>query len=284
MNLRDLERLRLYAERAYCRFHHPRYVPPDPLELVLPVREQPEREIVALVASSFALGRVGSIVAIVGSILGRLSAAAGGVLEGVTGLGFDDLLKLFEGMVYRFFTATEIASFLSAAGTVIREYGSLEGCFAAGLDPGEATVLPALEKFSWTLRGHMPEPCGILVTDPAKGASKRLHLFLRWMVRRDAVDPGGWSAVPASKLIVPMDTHMLRISRLLGITNRKTADIRTALEVTETFRCIQPEDPVRYDFALTRYGIHPEGRAEAAALLTGNGQSGERPTTPRAAP
>lgn len=267
MNVLDLERLRLHAEQAYRRFHDPRYVPPDPLEMVLPVRGQQEREVVAFVASSFALGRVGSIVSIVGRILDRLRAAAGDVLTGVTELGFDDLVQLFDGMRYRFFATAEISAFLFAAGAVIREYGSLEACFAAGFDRRESTVLPALERFSGAVRARMPVDCGILVTDPAKGASKRLHLFLRWMVRRDAVDPGGWNAVSASKLIVPMDTHMLRISRLLGITRRRTADIRTALEVTEAFRRIRPEDPVRYDFSLTRYGIHPEGRAEAAVSL-----------------
>jgi uncharacterized protein (TIGR02757 family) len=75
------------------------------------------------------------------------------------------------------------------------------------------------------------------------------------MVRSDAVDPGGWDEISPSKLIVPLDVHMHRICRFLGITSRKQADIRTALEITEGFRAFAPADPIKYDFALTRIGI-----------------------------
>jgi uncharacterized protein (TIGR02757 family) len=75
------------------------------------------------------------------------------------------------------------------------------------------------------------------------------------MVRRDEVDPGGWDDVPASKLIVPLDTHMHRISLQLGLTKRKQANLKAACEITAAFRSIEPEDPVRYDFSLTRLGI-----------------------------
>jgi uncharacterized protein (TIGR02757 family) len=77
------------------------------------------------------------------------------------------------------------------------------------------------------------------------------------MVRRDDVDPGGWHCVVPSDLIVPLDTHMHTVGRRLGFTHRRQADLRTALEVTAGFRKICPEDPVRYDFSLTRLGIHP---------------------------
>jgi len=78
------------------------------------------------------------------------------------------------------------------------------------------------------------------------------------MVRQDDVDPGGWENLPASKLIVPLDTHMHRICLLLKFTSRKQADLRTAIEITEAFRTISPDDPVRYDFALTRLGIRDD--------------------------
>ncbi|MFW6062129.1 MAG: DUF2400 family protein [Planctomycetota bacterium] len=95
--------------------------------------------------------------------------------------------------------------------------------------------------------------------DPSRGsACKRLLLWLRWMVRRDAVDPGDWRGVPASKLVIPLDVHMHRITRLLGFTRRKQANLATAMEVTAGFARLCPADPVRYDFALTRFGIHPD--------------------------
>jgi uncharacterized protein (TIGR02757 family) len=82
-----------------------------------------------------------------------------------------------------------------------------------------------------------------------------MNLFLRWMVRRDRVDPGGWDGIPCSNLIIPLDTHMHRISLALNLTKRKQANMNTALAITSCFKKIVPEDPVKYDFALTRLGI-----------------------------
>jgi uncharacterized protein (TIGR02757 family) len=94
------------------------------------------------------------------------------------------------------------------------------------------------------------------------------------MVRQDDVDPGGWEGVPASMLIVPLDTHMHRIGRGLGGTARKQADAQAAREVTEMFRDLAPEDPVRYDFSLTRLGIRPEGDLEGWIAACRGGRSG----------
>ena len=86
---------------------------------------------------------------------------------------------------------------------------------------------------------------------PSTGAAcKRLNLFLRWMVRRDGVDPGGWTAVGAGQLIVPLDTHTIRIGRCLRLTRRQSPGWKMAVEITDALRAIDPDDPVRYDFSL----------------------------------
>jgi uncharacterized protein (TIGR02757 family) len=85
-----------------------------------------------------------------------------------------------------------------------------------------------------------------------------MNLFLRWMIRKDKVDPGCWTDIPASKLIIPLDTHIHRIALLTGMTCRKQADIKTAIEVTNWFKRINPEDPVKYDFVLSRLGIRTD--------------------------
>ncbi|MCK4410112.1 MAG: DUF2400 family protein, partial [Candidatus Eisenbacteria sp.] len=132
----------------------------------------------------------------------------------------------------------------------------------------DETVLPALTSFVGGIADASCVAAGVEgacpLPDPARGsACKRLHLFLRWMVRSDDVDPGGWDAVPASKLIVPLDTHMHRFSLLLGLTDRKQANGRTALEITRAFRSFSPDDPVKYDFSLTRLGIRDDLSEEA---------------------
>ena len=133
-------------------------------------------------------------------------------------------------------------------------------------------MLPALALFVERLRaaagGHAA--CPSLLSSPEDGsACKRLNLYLRWMVRRDRVDPGPWRTVPRSKLVVPLDTHMFRIARALGLTRRRQANLATAVEITRGFARYSPRDPVRYDFCLTRLGINPllEGPALLRPLL-----------------
>jgi uncharacterized protein (TIGR02757 family) len=95
-----------------------------------------------------------------------------------------------------------------------------------------------------------------LLASPTRGsASKRLHLFLRWMVRSDAVDLGLWKSVDKAKLIVPMDVHMTRLCAILGLYEGRSVSLSAAVQVTESFARMEPTDPVKYDFALSRIGI-----------------------------
>ena len=120
------------------------------------------------------------------------------------------------------------------------------------------SYLPALAGFVQTLRKLAPNMRQNLLPSPSDGsACKRLWMYLRWMIRKDAVDPGGWNLSP-SKLIVPIDTHMFALGRNLKLTRRKQANLQTAIEMTKRFKQISLEDPVKYDFALTRLGIRAE--------------------------
>ena len=166
------------------------------------------------------------------------------------------IFRSFADFKHRFTTGEDVASMLLGAGRIIRQYGSLYECFISGLKNQAETVLPALSYFVGQLGSASREWKNSLLPSPWKGsACKRYNLYLRWMVRKDTVDPGGWNGVPLSKLIVPLDTHMHRICLSLGITSRKQADMRTATEITRAFKTWAPGDPVRYDFALTRLGI-----------------------------
>lgn len=243
------------------------YVHPDPLEFLYDYDDPADREVVGLLASSLACGRVAQILKSVRYVLRRMGPRPARFLRNASeaSLGRD-----FAGFRHRFSDGANVSAMLLGAAGVIERYGSLRNCFAAGLHDSDETVLPALSAFVRELSGA--GRCGHLLPDPAgRSACKRSNLFLRWMVRCDDVDPGGWDAVPAAKLIVPLDTHMHRIGLALGATRRKTADMRTALEITDAFRRIMPEDPVRYDFALTRLGIRSD--MDLSAL---SGRSGTR--------
>lgn len=238
------------------------YVHPDPLEFLYEYDDPADREVVGLVASSLAYGRVAQILKSVGNVLGLMGRRPLRFLQDASeaSLGRD-----FAGFRHRFTTGENVSAMLSGVKRVIDRHGSLGSCFIAGMGQDDETVLPALSLFVRELDGD--GRCGHLLPDPARGsACKRMNLFLRWMVRADEVDPGGWQAVSAAKLIVPLDTHMHRIALTLGATQRNAADMRTAREITDAFRRISPDDPVRYDFALTRLGIRSE--MDLSALLS----------------
>jgi uncharacterized protein (TIGR02757 family) len=150
---------------------------------------------------------------------------------------------------------------------VLEEAGSIERYFLRGYKSSDENVAGALSRFCDSLLGRYAEtnggfvPRGLkyLLASPSSGsACKRLNLFLRWMVRDDAVDVGLWKSIAAAKLIVPVDVHIGRLCRVLGFYERKTVSLAGALKITEAFAKIEPGDPVKYDFALSRIGILEE--------------------------
>ena len=247
--------IRDVLEPIYRRYHRRTYVHPDPLEFLYAWEDVKEREIVALVASSLAYGRVVQILKSVSIVLDKIGPSPH---RFVTGRSLKSMQRSFSGFRHRFADGNHMAALLYGAGRVIREFGSLENCLTAGLAPGQKTILPGLTYFFGQLTRGRQSP-GHLLPDPNKAsACKRLHLYLRWMVRNDRVDPGGWRWTAPSDLIIPLDTHMHAVARRLGFTDRLQQDRRTALEVTAGFKSICPEDPVRFDFCLTRLGIRSE--------------------------
>jgi len=240
-------------EALYRKYNKKQYIHPDPLEFLFHYQCLCDREIVAMVASSLAYGNVKQILNSVSRVLEKLGPTPSQFLKQASRKTLCDTLK---GFKHRFATGDQVATLLMGLKRAIEIHGSLYSCFLNGFSPNDATILPALSRYIRVLTDEGRNDPGHLIPLPDRGsACKRLNLFLRWMVRKDEVDPGGWDAVPESKLIVPVDTHMHRICLEIGFTTRRQADMRTALDITTAFKAIAPEDPVRYDFSLTRLGI-----------------------------
>lgn len=222
---------------------------PDPIQFLYSYHDPADREIAALAASSLAYGRVEQIIRNVSRLLAALGPEPAAFLRGCRSPGDAAGACLFR---HRFTPGEEMASVLFAAASVQRGGGgSLQESFRGARSSREAAILlvEAIHREAGLERSSM-------LPHPGLGsACKRLHLMFRWMVRRDGVDPGGWDAIGPAELMVPLDVHMHRAGLLLGMTSRSQADARTVDEVTEGFRRIRPDDPVRYDFALTRFGI-----------------------------
>ena len=246
-------------EKLYDTYNRREYISPDPLQFLWDYKESGDREIVGLIASSLAYGRVAQILKSVSAVLGRIGKPSSFVKK----TSLPDMRKAFSGFRHRFSTGNDIAGMLFSAQNALNKYGSLESCFIAGMNNAHGEMLSSMASFVKELRLDCCIYAGNLLPCPSRGsACKKLNLFLRWMVRKDKVDPGVWTNVPASMLIIPLDTHMDNICRTLGITRRKQANLKTAVEITNFFRQMNPDDPVKYDFALTRLGIINTGELQ----------------------
>ena len=247
--------LRPHLDRLYAQWNRPEFISPDPLQFAIGHKDLADREITGLIASSLAFGNVKQILASIRSVLDRVPQPAHW-LDGATPR---QIIETFADFRHRYSTGAELAALLTGAKYLREEFGSLGAALHAGMNEDEDDISPALARFVAALKSLGGTRENYLLPDPARGsACKRLHLYLRWMVRCDDVDPGGWPFIPASKLLIPVDTHIHRLATRLRLTGRNAADLRTSREITAAFRLIAPEDPVRYDFALTRLGIRSD--------------------------
>ena len=169
-------------------------------------------------------------------------------------------------MVHRWTRGDDLAALLWILRQMLEQAGSIEGFFLEGDRAGAEDVGAALDSFSTrALRldirkayGRVPRRPGVCYFFPrpsAGSACKRLNLFLRWMVRRDEIDLGVWTRVPASRLVVPLDTHVIRLGRCLRLTRYTSAGWRMAADITASLRAIDPVDPVRFDFSICHVGM-----------------------------
>ena len=244
------EKLKAFLEGLYYTYQRRELINPDPLYFLYDYKDVRDLEIVGLVASSLAYGRVAQIMKSVDKVLSCLTDSPHEFL--ITNKNFNIVPETFK---HRFTTGEDINNLLANISNVIKEFGTLEKFFENCMSDSE-NIFAALDKFSEELSKNKKPGAFSLVTAPKDGsACKRLFLYLKWLVRHDDVDPGGWKVIKPSDLVVPTDTHMHNIAQRLGFTSRKNADLKTAIEITEGFKKICPEDPAKYDFVLTRFGI-----------------------------
>lgn len=253
----DVDALRAELDRQYEAFNHPESAF-DPIQVVRRYPDVADREVVAFVSAGLAFGRVASVVASIEALCQVLGPAPASFIRDFAPARDGHPLL---GLVHRWTRGTDLVAVLWTLSRLLNDHGSLERAFAAGNDPEAEDVGPGLEAFSAAARavdlspayGLVPKTPGAhyFFSRPSTGAAcKRLNLFLRWMVRTDGVDPGGWTAVPARQLVVPLDTHTIRVGRCLGLTRRATPGWKMATDITRVLRQVDPEDPVRYDFSL----------------------------------
>ncbi|MEL6636431.1 MAG: TIGR02757 family protein [Bacteroidota bacterium] len=184
--------------------------------------------------------------------------------------------RAFLDFKHRTFQATDTLYFLEFLQQYYRQHDSLEDAFARHLQPGDETIEAALRGFRELFFSLPDAPRRTekhIATPARKSTCKRLNMFLRWMVRKDerGVDFGLWQRIQPAQLLMPLDVHVERVGRRLGLIQRKQRDWKTVLELTEKLRAFDPEDPVKYDFALFGMGVLEEkkkGNADRAFPFT----------------
>jgi len=234
----------------------------DPIWTVRRYTDGADQEVVAFLASALAFGRVQSVLQTVDAVLGVMGPSPAAFLRAFT----PRQAAAFDAIGHRWIRSRDLAALAWQLHQMLRQAGSIEGFFAAGHPAGATTVEAGLESFSRramaldldAIYGHeRPKPgVAYFFSRPSSGgACKRLNLFLRWVVRRDAVDLGLWSAVTPAQLVVPLDTHIIRVGRCLGLTRRVSPGWKMATDITATLRTLSPDDPVRYDFSMCHLGM-----------------------------
>lgn len=253
-------------ERFYKKYHKPEYINPDPLIFPLRYTAFHDIEASAFISAAFALGRVNAIL----DFLEKLFSRLGSPYDGLVNRSESELTSLAEGLKYRFYSESDIGNFLAGLRRIYIEYGSLENCFNTGADKNpELSIITAglgaiyksiygsTEKAGKACSAGAPVGRSVIANPFCGSACKRQNLFLRWVVRADDIDPGGWK-LDKSNLNIPVDTHVMKVSTFLGLTKRKSADFTTAMEITDSLKKFDKGDPVRYDFSMSRIGIHPD--------------------------
>ena len=236
---------------------------PDPIDIVRRYPGRADREVVGFCASGLAFGRVASVLQSVERVLAVMGPSPAEFVR-----RFDPRRdgRAFEPLVHRWTRGDDLAALMLTMRRIMDEAGSIEAFFLLGHDTFGTDVEASIESFSTRALALAPaEACrrrtGVpyFFPRPSTGsACKRLNLYLRWMVRRDAVDLGAWPGVSPSQLIVPLDVHVVRLGQCLGLTGYRSPGWKMASDITASLRRLDPADPVRYDFALCHVGMRDQ--------------------------
>jgi uncharacterized protein (TIGR02757 family) len=242
--------LRRWMDNLLIEFNHSSYLETDPIQLVYGYSAKKDREVAALICALFSFGNVRSIKSSLREILKPLGQHP---YQNIITLRKTDIHKNWEHSYYRFYTSNDIQNLFLRLQSLLKEYKSLENFFSPIAQGDPTKGLSALR--NWFLQSSPTRGMRFMFADPMASPSKRWHMLLRWLVRKDEIDLGLWTSLKPSQLILPLDTHVFDMVQHMGLTKSKTPSLRAALEVTEQLLEWDPQDPIKYDFALCRLGV-----------------------------
>lgn len=249
----------------------------DPVQFIHRFKDKKDIEIAGFFASHLAFGRVQMIIKNLQKLFNIMQWMPYEFI-----MNFNKKEEcIFSDYVYRFIKGSDISRVIYCLKEIYAEHYGLEEFFLKGYSIMDSNLLMTIQKFVknfYSLKAlkdtmkkanTLADNSGFYFLLPppgSKSAYKRLNLFLRWMVRREkGLDTGLWDKINASQLIIPLDTHIARISKNITLTKRKTPDIKMAVEITENLKLLDRDDPLKYDFLLCHLGISEGCRGEYAS-------------------
>ncbi len=246
--------LKDFLEEKYLQYNNLSFIGTDPVSIPHLFSRKEDIEIAAFLSATIAWGQRPTIIRNAISLMERMEHQPFNFLtESVP----PDLSR-FAGFVHRTFNEADCRYFILALSEIYRHHVGLEQLFTEGyLQTG--SVKETIIRFRENFLSFYPETrTQKHLANPGKGSTaKRINMFLRWMVRDDGhgVDFGLWKAIPASALMMPIDVHSGNVARKLGLLSRKQNDWQAVEELTSNLRRFDPNDPVRYDYALFGLGV-----------------------------
>jgi uncharacterized protein (TIGR02757 family) len=238
-------------DNLYNRYNKFEYIHPDPLELVYKYESKQDREVVGLISSSFAIGNVKAILKFLYSMFEIMGDSPSSYIKNT---GVDKIKGDLGHLYYRYYSTLDVLEFILVIKGILEKYGDLETWVMEYYREEEDTIALLLVRLS----EYMGLGSSLIPKANGKSGFKRMALFFRWMVRKDGVDLGLWTKIGPEKLIIPLDTHIMNISHILGLTSSRSNSMKNALIITNGFKNMCAYDPIKWDFSLSRLGIHPD--------------------------
>ncbi|RMF56142.1 MAG: TIGR02757 family protein [Bacteroidetes bacterium] len=251
--------LKAYLDALVRRYETDAFIASDPISFPHAFDDPRDREVIGLFAALLAWGRRSTLLNKLAELCERMAFRPYAFV-----MGFDPErdARALAGFKHRTFQPDDALWLVRSLQAVLQRYGTLEELFAAHLPPDTPHIGPAIRGFSETLLTIVPgTPVRLrkhLARPDTGSACKRLSLYARWMVRPGPVDLGLWTRIRPSQLVLPLDVHVGRQARALGLLTWRQNDWRAVVELTEACRRLCPDDPVRYDFAFFGPGASGE--------------------------
>jgi len=244
--------LKSFLDAKYLQYNTISFIESDPISIPHLFSFKEDKEISGFLTATISWGFRKTILSNARQLVEMMDMAPASFIR-----NFENSdLKPFRKFIHRTFNGEDCVFFLRSLQNIYLNYGGLEGCFVSGEESCVWSRISAFRRIFLEL--PHPQRHEKHVANPLKGAScKRIHMFLRWMVRDDqqGVDFGIWNTFSPSELICPLDVHTGNVARKLGLVSRKTNDRAAAEELTASLRKFDPADPVKYDFALFGLGV-----------------------------